>query len=128
MPRIRMFVTSLALCWAGAATAAIALDEQELSQVHAAGLPDTALQGLALAGDARVAQQTLAEQITALDRQQSLAQYRFAASTAQGGVGMMQSIALVGLATPVAPLFIPVLAMPFPFAMPLPPQTPPPKH
>jgi hypothetical protein len=137
MPRIRTFAMSLAASIAlgsalgsGAAAAAVALDEQELSQVHAAGLPEPALRQVALgtAGDAGFAQQVLHEQIAALDRQQSLAQYKFAALTAQGGLGVMQALALAGLATPVAPLFIPVLAMPLPFFMPLPPQNPPPKH
>lgn len=63
----------------------------------------------------------------ALERQQSLAQYRLATAAAQGGIGVMQTLSLASLATPLAPLFLPTLALPFPFFMLPPPKNPPPK-
>jgi len=113
-----------------AATTMRGLDERELSQVHAAGLPDAALNGLAMpsSANADALLQAMLEQGNALERQQALAQVKLGAGTARNGLGLMQGVALAGLFTPVAPLVLPVLALPFPFFA-LPPSQPqPPKH
>lgn len=113
-----------------AATAMHALDERELSQVHAAGLPEDALRGMAMpsSANADALLQAMLEQGNALERQQALAQMKLGAGTARSGTGLLQDVALAGLFTPVAPIVLPVLALPFPFLA-LPPSQPqPPKH
>lgn len=104
-----------------------AMNADELSQVHAGGLPETlALQAggvLALqppGHDRRVDDAALQAQAALLERQQALAQARIAAGATQGMVNLTQTVAFAGAFTPVAPLLIPVM-MPFPF-MPVPPQ------
>ena len=100
------------------------MSDEELSQVHAAGLPAPSLQniaqGLPLAlVEMQVPTLNAQDLNSQIDRQQqAMSQLRLA----QGSIGMMQTVSLPALLTPVAPLFIPVLAMPFPFLM-----TPPPK-
>lgn len=103
------------------------MSDDELSQVHAAGLPPPALanmaQGLPLALVEMPVPTLNAQDLNSqIDRQQAISQIRLAQAVTQGSVGMMQTAVLPALFTPVAPLFIPVLAMPFPFLM-----TPPPK-
>jgi len=106
------------------------LSDDELSQVHAAGLPDPSLQrlsaGLPLAPDEFVVAQQLNGRDLSLtvDRQQAIAQTRLAATTAQTSLGLMQVATWPTLFTPVAPLFLPTLAMPFPFFMLPPPKKP----
>jgi hypothetical protein len=103
------------------------MSDDELSQVHAAGLPAHALQdmaqGLPLALVELPAPALNAQDLhSQVDRQQAMSQIRLAQAATQGSIGLMQTGVLPALFTPVAPLFIPVLAMPFPFLM-----TPPPK-
>ena len=109
------------------------LSDDELSQVHAAGLPDPALQrlasGLPLAGiDMSLPSLNAADTAAALDRQQALAQLRIAGAATQGSLGLMQAASLPTLFTPLAPLFLPTLALPFPFLMAPPPKKPEPGH
>jgi len=124
MTPVRVLVCSLALV-AGTAHAARLLDDAELSQVHAAGLPDAAQ---AAPHDMSAWLPALQEQSAALERQQSLAQYRLGLGAAQSGVGVMQTLSLASLATPLAPLFLPTLALPLPFVMLPPPKSPPPQN
>ena len=103
------------------------MSDDELSQVHAAGLPAPALQdmaqGLPLALVEMPVPTLNAQDLNShVDRQQAMSQIRLAQAATQGSIGLMQTAALPALFTPVAPLFIPVLAMPFPFLI-----TPPPK-
>lgn len=103
------------------------MSDEELSQVHAAGLPAPSLQnmaqGLPLALIEMPVPTLNAQDLNSqVDRQQAMSQIRLAQAATQGSIGVMQTAVLPALFTPVAPLFIPVLAMPFPFLM-----TPPPK-
>lgn len=103
------------------------MSDEELSQVHAAGLPAPALQNLAqglplAALDMPVPTLNAQDLNSQIDRQQAVAQIRLASAATQNSIGMLQAASLPALLTPVAPLFIPVLALPFPFLM-----TPPPK-
>jgi hypothetical protein len=103
------------------------MTDEELSLVHAAGLPAPALQdiarGLPLAlVETPVLALNAQDLNSQIDRQQAMSQIRLAQAATQGSIGLMQTASLPALFTPVAPLFIPVLAMPFPFLM-----TPPPK-
>ncbi|WP_372524326.1 hypothetical protein [Piscinibacter sp.] len=105
------------------------LADSELSQVHAAGLPDPALQHTAFGSAEGAPAQALWQDTTAnLDRQQALAQYKLAAAASQGAVGLVQSATLTTLFTPLAPLFIPTLTLPFPFLMLPPPKKAEPGH
>ena len=127
MTPVRVLACSLALLLGGTAHAARLLDDAELSQVHAAGLPDPS-QTAPVLNELQAWLPALQEQSAAIDRQQSLAQYRLAATATQGGLGMMQTMSLASLATPLAPLFLPTLALPMPFLMLPPPKNQPPKH
>jgi hypothetical protein len=104
------------------------MSDEELSQVHAAGLPSPALQNMAQGLPLALVEMPVptlnAQDLNSqVDRQQqAMSQLRLAQAATQGSIGMMQTVSLPALLTPVAPLFIPVLAMPFPFLM-----TPPPK-
>jgi len=104
------------------------MSDEELSQVHAAGLPAPSLQNIAQGAPLALVEMPVptlnAQDLNSqIDRQQqALSQLRLAQNATQGSIGMMQTVSLPALLTPVAPLFIPVLAMPFPFLM-----TPPPK-
>jgi hypothetical protein len=124
MPPVRVLACGLMLLIGGSAHAARLLDETELSQVHAAGLPDAAQPA---PHELTPWLPALQEQSAALERQQSLAQYRLSMSAAQSGIGVMQTLSLASLATPLAPLFLPTLALPLPFLMLPPPKNPPPK-
>jgi hypothetical protein len=109
--RSRHLIALALLCLASAVQATPRLlSESELSQVQAAGL-----EMLPIAHEFQ-------EQSVALERQQAVAQLRLAGSTAQLGGGVMQTLALAGLATPFAALLLPTLAMPLPLFMPLPPK------
>ena len=125
MTPVRVLACGLALLLGGTAHATRLLDDAELSQVHAAGLPDPAQP--MTPHELAPWLPALQEQGAALERQQSLAQYRLATAAAQGGIGVMQTLLLASLATPLAPLFLPTLALPFPFFMLPPPKNPPPK-
>jgi len=103
------------------------MSDDELSQVHAAGLPDPALQRIAQGmpfalAELPVPQLNGADLNSTLDRQQALAQIRLASAATQGSLGLMQLASMPAMLTPLAPLFIPALAIPFPFLMPLPPK------
>jgi hypothetical protein len=102
--------------------AAVPLADDELAQVHAAGLPDAALRDSALATLPGADMAAAREWSSATDQQQALAHARFASGTAQASVGLMRSATLPALFTPLAPLFLPALAMPFPFLMAPPPK------
>jgi hypothetical protein len=120
------------------ATSARLLSDEELSQVHAAGLPEPDLQrlasglplaGLPLAGpEVPLVGLNAPDLCVVLDRQQALAQARLAAATTQGSLGLMQLASLPALVTPLAPLFLPTLAMPFPLFMAPPPKKSEPGH
>jgi hypothetical protein len=116
----RLLAATLLTAASGLAGAAQPLNEHELSQVYAAGLPNVGRPLGDLTGAGATALDALHEQGAALDRQQALAQYQLAAATLQTGVGLAQSVALVGLLTPTGPMMLPVIAMPFPFFMMLP--------
>ncbi len=103
------------------------MSDEELSQVHAAGLPAPSLQNMAQGLPLALVEMPVptlnAQDLNSqVDRQQAMSQIRLAQAATQGSIGVMQTAVLPALFTPVAPLFIPVLAMPFPFLM-----TPPPK-
>ncbi|GEM_PF-6940275 len=119
----RLLVSSAFVLLGATCHAMVPLSDSELSQVNAAGLPDAALQGIALnatpAADVAAAHDPSG---AALDRQQSLSETRFAAASAQGSLGLMRSATLPALFTPFAPLVLPALAMPFPFFMAPPPK------
>ncbi|RQP25141.1 hypothetical protein [Piscinibacter terrae] len=105
------------------------MSDDELSEVHAAGLPVASLQnlsqGLPVALMDLPAPTLNAQDLSSqVDRQQAVSQIRFGTQLAQGSIGVMQMSSLPALFTPVAPLFIPMLAMPFPFFMALPPKKP----
>ncbi len=97
------------------------LDDEALSGSHAAGLPEPALrqieQGLPLGGFELPAATAALPELAghALERQQALAQVKLATAMAQSSVDLMRVAALPALATPLAPLFIPALLVPFPF-------------
>ena len=97
------------------------LGDHELSQVHAAGLPDLALQSIAAGRPLAAAELPMAqwapwqESANMLERQQALAPVRLGLAVSQSSLGLMQLAALPALATPFAPLFLPALALPFPF-------------
>ncbi|HJW11765.1 MAG TPA: hypothetical protein VJ598_08260 [Albitalea sp.] len=125
MKRTRLFAASLALPVLAflplACEAALTMSDAELSQVQAGGLPDPLLQniGFASADNAPTQWQDTSAN---LDRQQALAQFKLAAATSQGAVGLVQNASLATLFTPLAPLFIPTLALPFPMLMLPPPK------
>jgi hypothetical protein len=125
MKRTRLFAASLALPVLAftslACEAALRMSDDELSQVQATGLPDPLLQNIGF-GSTDTAPAQWQDMSANLDRQQALAQFKLAAATSQGAVGLVQSASLVTLFTPLAPLFIPTLGLPFPFMMPLPPK------
>lgn len=109
------------------------MSDEELSQVHAAGLPAPSLQRIAEGLPFALAELPVAplnghDLNSSLDRQQALAQIRLASAATQGSLGAMQLSSLPGLLTPLAPLFIPALAMPFPFLMVPPPKKAEPGH
>jgi hypothetical protein len=108
-----------------------ALADAELDQVHATGLDDATLLAAALghlgSADRAVTPPPRQDLTTELERQQLLAQIKLAAASTQGAASLVQSASLVTLFTPAAPLFIPVLALPFPFFM-LPPKPSEPGH
>lgn len=109
------------------------MSDEELSQVHAAGLPDPSLQRIADGLPFALAELPVAplnghDLNSSLDRQQALAQIRLASAATQGSLGAMQLSSLPAMLTPLAPLFIPALAMPFPFLMTPPPKKPDPGH
>jgi hypothetical protein len=122
--RISMLGLAVPLLLLGtpSAQALVALADDELSQVHAAGLPDAALKELALAAPAGNELVPLVEASAAVDHQQSLAQVRMASTTAQASAALMRSASLPALFTPLVPLVLPVLAMPFPFMLAPPPK------
>jgi len=103
------------------------MSDDELSEVHAAGLPVASLQnlsqGLPIALMDLPAPTLNAQDLNSqVDRQQAVSQIRLGTQLAQGSIGVMQMSSLPALFTPVAPLFIPMLAMPFPFFVALPPK------
>lgn len=125
-------VAAAAACAAGYGHAAArALDEAEMSQVQAAGLSPLTLQSLSqergLAAQELAARLVLPEVLLAAERHQAPAQMRLATGSLQLGGAVMQGLALAGLATPMAPLLLPALALPLPLLGLMPPQTPP-KH
>jgi hypothetical protein len=119
-PRLALLALAAPLLLCANAHALTPLADNELAQVHAAGLPDAALQNIALAAPAL--DTAPSPEIAAIDKQQSLAQARFASGTAQASIGLMRSASVPALFTPLAPLFLPTLAMPFPFLMVPPPK------
>ena len=132
MRTIRLLaLAALAPCLA--ANAALQpMSDDELSQVHAAGLPDASIANLAAGmplalADMPVAKLDMQDLQRSMDRQSAVNQYRFAAATVQGSMGLMQTATLPTLFTPLAPLFLPTLAMPLPFFN-LPPKKPEPGH
>ncbi len=103
------------------------LSDGELSQVHAAGLAEvgTSLPTPGIEAAALRSWRGLQEQAGQAERQQqALDRLQFATSTLQLSGTVMRTVAATGLATPVAPLMLPMIAMPFPFFMPIPPSTP----
>ncbi|HJV61932.1 MAG TPA: hypothetical protein VJ743_13370 [Albitalea sp.] len=111
------------------------LTDDELSQVHAAGLPEPALRDIAagvplaaLEPSLPLASNVPQDLGASLERQQALSQLKLAGATVQGSLGLMQLAALPALMTPFAPLVLPTLAMPFPFFMAPPPKKPEPGH
>jgi len=121
-PRLALLALAAPLLLCANAHALTPLADNELAQVHAAGLPDAALQNIALAALPALDTAPSPEIPAAIDKQQSLAQARFASGTAQASIGLMRSASVPALFTPLAPLFLPALAMPFPFLMALPPK------
>lgn len=104
------------------------LSDEELSEVHAAGLPDASVAQLAAGMPLALAELPVArfdarDLQLSLERQAVVNQYRFTASTVQSSLGMMQVATLPTLFTPFAPLFLPTLALPLPFFT-LPPKKP----
>lgn len=98
------------------------LSDDELSQVHAAGLPEQSLQNIAAGRPLALAELPSApwqwkDPMTALEQQQALAQLKLGASISQGSVGLMQLATLPALFTPFAPMFLPALAMPLPLPL-----------
>jgi len=105
------------------------LSDSELSAVQAAGLTDPALRNIVLgSADAASTQTSWLDAPAHFDRQQALAQYKFAALTAQGSVGLVQTASLATVSLPLAAVFLPMLALPFPFLMQLPPKKAEPGH
>ena len=123
-PRLLALVATLSclLVCAASAEAAVPLADTELAQVHAAGLPDAALQNIALAVVPGMDLAAAHELSSSAEREQSLALARFASGIVQASVGLMRSATLPTLFTPLAPLFLPALAMPFPPLMAPPPK------
>jgi hypothetical protein len=121
-PRIALLALAAPLLLCANARALTPLADNELAQVHAAGLPDAALQNIALAAPPVLDAAPSPELSAAIDRQQTLAQARFASGTAQASLGLMRSAGMPALFTPLAPLFLPTLAMPVPFLMVPPPK------
>lgn len=123
------FIAAVAHAEAERAMPGRLLDDNELSQVHAAGLPDPSLQRLAAgvplaALELPMAQLNTQDLSSSIDRQQAMAQLRLASATTQGSLGLMQVASLPTLVTPLAPLFLPTLALPFPFFIAPPPKKP----
>ncbi len=104
------------------------LADSELSAVHAAGLSDPLLRNILL-GSADTAPAASPWMDWAhFDRQQALAQYKFAAVTTLGSVGLVQSASAATVSLPLDTLFLPMLALPFPFLMVPPPKKAEPGH
>jgi hypothetical protein len=128
MKTARLIALAALLPCLGAHASLQRMSDDELSQVHAAGLPASTLHSVAIGlplalVDVPVSKFEAHDLARSLDRQQAINQVRLSAAATQGSIGLMQVATLPVLFTPMAPLFMPTLAMPFPFFA-LPPKKP----
>ncbi|MBX3618639.1 MAG: hypothetical protein KF891_01410 [Rhizobacter sp.] len=122
-------IASMALPVHAAQTPGSLLSDRELAAVHAAGLSEPALRGIELGmAEGPAAQMPWLDAAAHADRQQSLAQVKFAALATQGSVSLVQTATMATVALPLAALFLPSLVLPFPLMMLPPPKKAEPGH